>query len=172
MSGALIVTAELAPADFAFFDGLRKVHFPPERNRIGAHLTMFHALPPTVVDEAKAALKTLSAGPPPGAMVAGLMNLGGGVAYRIVSEDLDFIRADLAQQFLGLLTAQDGQGWRPHITVQNKVTSSVARALMASLEQNFAPRPLAIAGLGLHRYMDGPWDTIARYPFRGSGRRT
>jgi hypothetical protein len=42
----------------------------------------------------------------------------------------------------------------------------VARALKQQLESQFAPRPLAISGLGLHRYLRGPWETIALYPFR------
>jgi hypothetical protein len=65
------------------------------------------------------------------------------------------------------LGAQDSRGWRPHITIQNKVAPKVARALIASLSQGFSPRPLAISGLGLHRYLDGPWETVAIYPFRG-----
>jgi hypothetical protein len=43
--------------------------------------------------------------------MAGLMNLGRGVAYRIVSEDLEAIRRDVADHFHGFLTAQDSQGW-------------------------------------------------------------
>jgi hypothetical protein len=26
---------------------------------------------------------------------------------------------------------------------------------------------LSISGLGLHRYLGGPWDPLAIYPFRG-----
>jgi hypothetical protein len=57
------------------------------------------------------------------------MDLGGGVAFRIVSDDLDAIRAELADAFHGLLGAQDAGGWRPHITIQNKVRPKQARAL-------------------------------------------
>jgi hypothetical protein len=95
------------------------------------------------------------------------MDLGGGVAFRIVSDELDCIRADLADAFRGSLTAQDGQGWRPHVTIQNKVAPKVARALLAELERGFVPRRLAIKGLGLHRYLGGPWETLAVFSFRG-----
>jgi hypothetical protein len=105
--------------------------------------------------------------PPPRATIEGLMDLGGGVAYRIVSPDLDRIRDELAEDMHGLLGAQDNGGWRPHITIQNKVAPKVARVLIASLERDFALRPLAISGLGLHRYLDGPWQRLAVYPFRG-----
>src|SRR5947207_4058088 len=97
----------------------------------------------------------------------GLMDLGGGVAFRVVSPDLDRIREGLAHDLHGLLGAEDAGGWRPHVTIQNKVAPKVARALIDSLEREFRPRPLAIGGLGLHRYLDGPWVTVAIYPFRG-----
>jgi hypothetical protein len=66
-----------------------------------------------------------------------------------------------------LLSAQDSGGWRPHVTIQNKVDPKAARALRRSLERDFQPRPLRIAGLGLHRYLGGPWETLRVYPFRG-----
>ena len=95
------------------------------------------------------------------------MNLGGGVAFRVVSHELDRIRLNLAQYFHGLLSAQDSRGWKPHVTIQNKASPKDARALLMNLEADFRPRPLAISGLGLHRYLDGPWEKIAIYSFRG-----
>ena len=164
---ALIVTAELAPEDFAWLDGLRRRHFPPERNQLQAHLTVFHALPPSAEAEARARLSALTHAPPPKAIIAGLMDLGGGVAFRVVSDDLDRIRGELSDRFHGLLTAQDSAGWRPHVTIQNKVAPKVARELKNQLERSFAQRPLGIGGLGLHRYLGGPWERLAIYPFRG-----
>lgn len=167
MAGALIVTAEFGRADFAWLDALRRKHFPPERNRLPAHLTMFHALPPSAQDEVRTALAGLSHAPPPRATVAGLLNLGGGVAFRIHAPMLEEMRAELAERFHGLLTSQDGAGWRPHVTIQNKVEPAVARKLHAALSSGFEPRPLAIAGLALHEYLGGPWAPLGRWPFRG-----
>jgi hypothetical protein len=112
-------------------------------------------------------LSDLANGRRPRATIEGLMDLGGGVAFRIVSPDLDLMREDLAGNLHGLLGAQDRGGWRPHVTIQNKVPPKVARALMASLEGQFVPRPLGIRGLGLHRYADGPWEPLGTYSFRG-----
>ena len=167
MSGALIVTAELAGADLGWLDHLRKQHYPADRNQLMAHLTMFHALPPSSEAEVRGRLGAFGRLTAPKATVAGLMNLGGGVAFRIVSDELDAIRNALAEDFHGLLSAQDAHGWRPHVTIQNKVLNSVARELLHSLEREFSPRPLTISGLGLHRYRGGPWDTVATYRFRG-----
>jgi len=168
MAGALIVTAELGPVDFAWLDRLRRAHFPPDRNQLPAHLTMFHALPPSAEPEVRSRLASLAEGPAPRARIEGLMNLGGGVAYRIVSADLDAIRDELANDLAGLLGAQDSGGWRPHVTIQNKVQAKVSRALIDELEGSFEPRSLAIAGLTLHRYLGGPWQKLARYAFRGA----
>jgi hypothetical protein len=167
VAGALIVTAEIAPRDFSWMEGLRRVHYPAERNRVPAHLTIFHALPPSSEQELRGRLAQLARGPQPTASIAGLMDLGGAVAFRIVSPDLDCLREDLADGLHGLLGAQDSGGWRPHVTIQNKVAPKVARSLIASLEHGSVQRPLAISGLGLHRYLGGPWETIAVYPFRG-----
>ncbi len=167
MVGALIITAEIAPHDHAWLDQLRRAHYPAERNRLPAHLTMFHALPPSADRDVRIALARLALARPPNAMIAGLMNLGGGVAFRVVSDELDRVRHELVRNFHGLLSAQDAGGWRPHVTIQNKVTSRVARALLAHLERNFRPRAIAISGLGLYRYLDGPWEKLGKYVFRG-----
>ena len=168
MAGALIVTAELGRDDFAWLEGLRRRHYPTERNRVPAHLTMFHAVPPSAEVELRTRLARAVSEPAPRATVAGLMELGGGVAFRIVSDSLDRLREQLADGLHGLLSAQDSAGWRPHVTIQNKVPAKQARALKMELERTFQQRPLAIAGLAVHRYLGGPWETLARYAFRGA----
>ena len=165
---ALIVTAALGKADFAWLDVQRRAHFPPDRNQLAAHLTLFHALPPSSEVEASSLFARLAASEaPPRAMIAGLMNLGRGVAYRIVSDDLERIRRDIADHFHGSLTAQDSQGWRPHVTIQNKVEPSVARGLLRELETAFEARPLVVRGLALNRYLGGPWEAMGEWVFRG-----
>ena len=167
MAGALIITADLGAEEFAWLDSLRRRHYPADRNQLPAHLTMFHALPPSAEGEIRGRLAALASERPPRAMIAGLMDLGGGVAFRIVSAELDRIRERIAGDLHGLLGAQDSGGWRPHVTIQNKVTPKVARALLSEMETGFRSRPLPISGLGLHRYLGGPWQHLAAYPFRG-----
>ncbi|MEO7787258.1 MAG: 2'-5' RNA ligase family protein [Sphingomicrobium sp.] len=167
MSPALIVTADLAPADFAFLDAERRAHFPPERNILAAHLTLFHALPPSVEPELRRRLSEAADREAPRATLAGLRSLGGGVAYVVMSDELDELRADLAIAFNGCLTSQDAQGWRAHVTIQNKVSPGTAQALLADKQRDLRPRPLGLAGLALHRYLGGPWATVQRWKFRG-----
>jgi hypothetical protein len=167
MAGPLIVTAEMGAEDQAWLDAMRRQHFPPERNQLSAHLTMFHALPPSAEGEVRGRLAALASERPPHALIAGLMDLGGGVAFRVVSDELDRIRETIARDLHGLLSAQDSGGWRPHVTIQNKVPPKVSRALLQQLEPGFRARPLVIAGLGLHRYLGGPWEQLGVYSFRG-----
>ena len=148
-------------------DALRRQHFPPERNQLAAHLTMFHHLPPSCVDELKRRLaEETRRTPAPSARVAGVFSLGRGVAYRIESVELTTIRARLAEAFTGLLTPQDAGGWRAHVTVQNKVEPATAKTLLAQLSRDFVPGPVTIVGLAAWWYRGGPWEPLARYPFR------
>lgn len=168
MSLPLIVTALMGNEDFAWADRLRRAYFPPERNVLRAHLTLFHHLPPSVEEELAAKLKHLCREDAPRATLGPPYSLGRGVAFRIESAELEAIRGDIAASFASMLTPQDRAGWRPHITVQNKVDPADARALQAELEANHVRRPFAIAGLAMFWYRNGPWETVGAWRF-GSG---
>ncbi|GAA3249679.1 hypothetical protein GCM10020258_03960 [Sphingomonas yabuuchiae] len=63
---------------------MRRQHFPPERNVLDAHCTLFHHLPPSAEAELKHRLTGLTRGVrAPDARASGLMSLGRGVAIRI-----------------------------------------------------------------------------------------
>lgn len=161
------MTALFGPADHARLDALRVAHYPPDRNRSAAHLTLFRHLPPSIEEEVKARLAEEARSASPAATIAGILDLGGGTAFRVESPALEAIRARLADAFHGLLTPQDTAGWRPHITIQNKVTTQAARSLQRALAGTFEPRRLAIAGLASWRYLGGPWAPLSRHSFRG-----
>lgn len=166
-AGPIIVTAMMSPADFAWAEGLRRHWFPPERNRVPAHITLFHHLPPSCERELRTLLASLASSRPPAARIDRLLNLGGGVAFHVDSSDLLAIRAEIAGRFHGMLTPQDAGNARLHITVQNKVSAQTARETAATLSADFQPRPLGISGLGCWHYEGGPWASIAEYSFRG-----
>lgn len=166
-SAPIIVTALMGAADFAWADGLRRAHFPPERNMLSAHITLFHHLPPSLLPELSDRLKGLCRGPAPVATLAAVMSLGQGVAYRIDSPGLMAMRDALADAFTGLLTPQDQARPRLHVTVQNKVKPDVAKALATQLAADFRPRAFAIAGLAAWHYRGGPWDLAMKAMFRG-----
>ena len=132
-----------------------------------AHLTLFHHLPPELAPELARRLASHAQTSAPPATIAGVMNLGRGTAFRVESEALAAIRTELADAFCGFLIPQDQAGWRPHVTIQNKVEPAAARVLQAELNAAFAPRPLAIRGLHSWFYRGGPWEPIRHHPFRG-----
>ena len=167
-SAPIILTATMGGEDAAWATALRTAHFPPERNFLRAHITLFHHLPgpqwPLVRDTVK---RLCAENPPPVARIDRLINLGRGVAFHVTSPDLLDLRADLADAFFGLLTPQDSNKPRLHITVQNKVEPSVARRLLQTLESEFTPRPLSVVGIEAHYYRGGPWEPIQAWKFRG-----
>lgn len=158
----LIVTADLDPGAMAFLDELRRRHFPPERNHLAAHLTLFHHLPGDRADEVERELRAAaSAGPVP-ATIDRLLRLGRGVAYGVDSPALIGLRRRLAETWAADLTPQD-RGWgRPHVTVQNKVDPAAAAALHEALTAAFTPRATHVAALRSWRYLGGPWEPLAR----------
>lgn len=164
----IIMTATMGAADQAWADTLRRAHYPADRNVVDAHITLFHHLPGPYEGELIERTRALAAEfAAPDARLSEVMRLGNGVGFRIHSPSLLSVRLMMAEGLHGLLTAQDQGRPRLHITVQNKVEPAAARALHAELSAAFVPRPLAIAGLALHRYLGGPWEPIGRWPFRG-----
>ena len=162
----LVVTLRFPDEAFALFDGLRRRHFPAERNHLPAHATLFHALPGE--DEALAHGRLASraaALPAPEVAVEAMRFTGRGVAYALSSRPLEALRRALADDWSGRLTAQDAQGWRPHVTVQNKVEPGTARALHAALAVEFRPFTFTAPGLLLWRYRGGPWEALAEFAF-------
>jgi hypothetical protein len=152
--------------DNGWLQQLRREHYPPERNQVPAHLTLFRQLPPSLEAELGQRLAAATAAPPPRATVAGIIDLGEGTAFRVESDALAAIREALAGAFQGLLTPQDLSPFRPHVTIQNKVEPRDAKALQQQLRAAFAPRPLAIRALASWRYLDGPWQALKVHAFR------
>ncbi len=164
----LILTAKLPPDLHRRFTDLRTEHFPPERNYLEAHVTLFHAIPPQCEAEACGYLARLAGevAPLPGS-VEGIMSLGGGTAIKLQSVPLLDLRDEIADHFHGMLSAQDQHRPRLHVTIQNKVTSKEAKALQARLSGTILPQPFAFPGLALYRYRGGPWEYVRDFAFRG-----
>jgi hypothetical protein len=168
LDAPLIVTALMGADDFSQFDGLRRTHFPPERNFIPAHITLFHHLPPARLPELTRLIADIVKDPAPAASISDVLFMGRGNGFRVDSPGLLAVRARLAEWFSVDLTPQDRQLPRLHITVQNKVAPDVAKALHRDLMARFRPQPLIISGLAIWAYRGGPWDLVRRYAFRGS----
>jgi 2'-5' RNA ligase len=163
----IILTVQFDEQADCFFQELRKRHFPPEINFVGAHLTLFHNLPGAEEDAilrevARAATETA----PFDVAVAGLMKLGRGVALRLESDELLALRARLAAAFDKWLIKQDRQKFRPHVTIQNKAAPHVAAALFEHLAATLPSFTATAEGIQIWRYQGGPWSALAAIPFQ------
>ena len=120
----LIVTALLDERARQRFDCLRREHFPPERNHLDAHLTLFHRLPdtPAIVS----ALAIAADRPTITARVRRVRGWRGGVAYDLAAPELTALRRQLAQGWSDRLSAQDRAKADLHVTVQNKADPAAA----------------------------------------------
>lgn len=162
---APIVGTFLLDADAQrWFDELRRREFPPERNHLAAHLTAFHAVPAAHLDLVRARVADGPGAPLP-MTVTGVRLLGRGVAFGLEGAEVSAVRTRLLSG-LDELTAQDRQPWRPHITVQNKVTPDRAKALHRQLQTGFEPFVVTVEGVALWRYLGGLWEPLDRVHWR------
>ncbi len=162
----LIITLKLDDESFEFFNELRQLHFPPERNFLSAHLTLFHHLPG---EDSKTVASDLTH------FCAGFKNfplqfndwrmLGRGVAVKVEAPELYSLHRLLSKSWNEWLTAQDRQKFQPHITVQNKVAPDQARRLYENLVAGWQPRMGAATGLRLWHYLGGEWKSEKDFLF-------
>ncbi len=167
----LILTLQMDAASAATFTELRRRHFPPARNWLDAHITLFHALPPGASDQVLQDVAEVAAQTRAFTMrVERVRFLGAGVAFDLTSLAALALRRTLAERWEHMLGRQDKQ-WRGplHVTVQNKVRPEVARALHDELTQDFEPRDVSATGLELWRYFGGPWQAVGIWEFEKNG---
>lgn len=162
MDRIFILTAELDPANFTWLNALRCEHFPQDRNVLPAHLTLFHRL--SSAQTARLDDLAIPTTPIP-VLYDGVRLLGFGVAIKVQAPELERLRTALRDVMGEGFSRQDSQAWRPHVTIQNKVTAAAARRLFEQLQIGFAPRAGAALGLLVWEYLNGPWRLDRRIPF-------
>ena len=163
-----VLTLKLDQRAFAFFDELRQRHYPPERNVVPAHLTLFRQLPGSRGRQIKAHLRALCARQKPLALtVREVKAVGTSVAWFFDAPALLVLRNGLASEWRPWLADQDRAAYWPHVTIQNKVTPDAATALARQLAGDFRPFPANGMGLILWQYRGGPWQMERQFPFAG-----
>ena len=163
MGQTLILTLQLDESAQTFYEDLRRRYFPPERNLIPAHLTLFHQLPDdnSTAETVGSLLQSVEGFPLTSPTAR---SIGRGVAVFFQSEHLRALHAALSCAFEPDLIPQDRQRFQPHIVVQNKVAPEVARQTLPRLQSIPLLEPHAI-GLTLWRYLGGPWERVGDFPF-------
>ncbi|RDC63398.1 2'-5' RNA ligase family protein [Adhaeribacter pallidiroseus] len=161
-----ILTLQIQEPAFTYFNDLRKQYFPAQLNYLDAHITLFHHLPATdVITRVLEQVAAQHAVFP--VEVTGLLKLGRGVAFQLQSKELVQLQEYLQQQWQAWLIPQDRQKFRPHITVQNKVSPAEALLVYEKLRSTFQGFNITGLGLSLWEYLGGPWQKIKDYAFSG-----
>ena len=159
-----ILTIRFDPVSQAHFESMRQRHFPPERNLVPAHLTLFHVLP--VSEEICSTLTAIASTTQVFPIdVTGLRSLGRGVAYSLAGPELHSVHRLLSFSFAALLHPQDKQKFRPHVVIQNKSTEAQAGDLLSALQASFQAFTVQAQGLDLWHYRDGPWELATQFDF-------
>lgn len=153
---------------------IRDKYFPKKLNKLGAHLTLFHALPGSRLDDQilptirEVASKTASFD----IHAVRPFRLKRGMALSVAknhgSLQAQEVHEALQRPWLdaGFLSEQDRGGCRVHYTVMNKVEdeAEVANALQ-ELQNGFQGDWGRAEGLGLWRYDRGWWRWEQRFNF-------
>jgi 2'-5' RNA ligase len=167
MLDPLILTLSLDPLLYAHLNALRKTHFPPARNFLNAHVTLFHHLPGEAKNRIADHLQDLclktQAFP---LQLPTLRFLGKGVAVDLLAPPLLQLHQDLATPWSPWLTPQDRQRYHPHVTLQNKVDPIAARTLFTQLSTTWQPLHGHATGLQLWWYRGGPWQSCQDFNFQ------
>jgi 2'-5' RNA ligase len=162
----LIVTLKLDQSTFERANALRQQYFPPDRNLVPAHITLFHALPGEQETVIKQHLQRVCGETPKIVLeLPSLRFLGQGVAIEVEAPALVALRQSLAKTWQDWLTRQDRQRYQPHITIQNKVAGTIARQTYEQLLERWQPLNAYGEGLLLWYYCGGLWELAEAFLF-------
>lgn len=162
----LILTLKMDAASFDHLNALRQQHFPRERNHLGAHLTLFHALPAERETQIRADLDEVCGATTKMKLeFPALKFLGKGSAVEVNAPAVEKLRRELSARWRPFLGAQDARVIRPHITIQNKAAPEVARQLFDELSSNWRMDDGRGEGVSLWVYEGGPWKWLADWEF-------
>jgi 2'-5' RNA ligase len=159
-----VLTLRMDEVSFARLDELRGRYFPPDINFIPAHLTLFHALTPEQVSRLVSAHPGLSGQSIPLQFVRPLL-IGRGVAIQVARGELTELQGRLIGALGAGLTRQDRAPFRPHVTIQDKVTREHAKATFARVASNFEPWSGRGIGLDVWRYLGAKWAPHLHFAF-------
>jgi 2'-5' RNA ligase len=159
-----VVTLRLDEVSFTRLEQLRRRHFPPDINLLPAHLTLFHALNHEQVSRLPSTLPSLTVKSIPLQFVRPTL-IGRGVAIEVACGELSDLHARMIEALGHGLTRQDRKPFRPHVTIQNKVTREAAKVTFSQVANGFSPWAGHGIGLDVWRYLGGPWAQQSQLSF-------
>lgn len=161
-----ILTPRFSPDSLQPLTELRRSYFPPERNYLAAHVTLFHKLPGEMRTRWESEILNVAVSSAPFQVHFGEpYSLGRGFALKVESSHLIALRQTLAEAFWDFLSPQDRQKYKPHCTIQNKVEPARAKSDLEEFKSRWQPQRLDVDGLELWEYRGGPWSLDREFSF-------
>lgn len=154
---------------------LRNKYFPPKLNRLEAHLTLFHALPQSKLEDSIQPVLEQTAASQNGFDISAAtpFKLRRGIAIGVPKgsggDTARAIHASLQSQWRDFLSDQDAAGFAAHYTIMNKVDreEDVNKAF-AEVKKDWQPCHGSVKGLSLWRYNQSRWEWTRDYTFVAS----
>ena len=144
---------------------MRKKYFPPRLNKLDAHLTLFHALPGSKLeDEILPFLEKLSGTTRQFPLqAASPFRLKHGIAIGVPKprggDAARDVHSQLRRNWSDFLSDQDAGGFRAHYTIMNKMDDDKkVEAAYKEVEKEWKGCPGTVEGLTLWRYDRGHWE--------------
>ena len=164
MEVPLILTLALEEYAFQFFNALRKIYYPADQNKAGAHLTLFRLLPneESIIEKVAtlaAHQNTITL------LVKEPVLTSTGVAYSIESNCLMQLHHKFQSSWKDFLIPQDREALWPHITIQSQADKEEAAELLQFLKDNFSAFDVVSTGLQLWENQGGNWKLFREFPF-------
>ncbi len=160
----LVVTLKIDEPSQLFFNQKRIMFFPAYANYVNAHITLFHKLPANNIDiETK--LTTFAKHASFELRITDILLIEKSVSYSITSTVLQHLHIKMQMKFDTYLICNDRKILKPHITIQNKVTTYKAQKTQALLLKDFKPFVVNALGFTSWYYVKGYWDKKADYFF-------
>ncbi|MEP0921019.1 2'-5' RNA ligase family protein [Leptolyngbya sp. FACHB-711] len=165
----LVLTLKLDSASFDRLNQLRQEYFPSHRNFLPAHVTLFHALPGNQETSIRETLQIACANTARFPLAFPTLRfLGRGFAAEIEAPELIQLQHQLMADWHSELTPQDRQKYKPHVTIQNKVSPEVAKPQYEQAARAWQPLSGFGEGLLLWYYKGGPWELVEAFEFQSN----
>lgn len=155
---------------------LRNKYFPRKLNKLGAHLTLFHALPESKLESSivPTIKQVVSERQPFSVNAAKPFRMKKGIAISVPRNQGGEQAQEVHRALLGAwegegwLSEQDGGGMRAHYTIMNKVDDEVeVDKAMEEVAGSWKGDKGTVVGLGLWRYERGFWKWVEGFEFEG-----
>jgi hypothetical protein len=166
-----VLTLKLSDQVAQSMNAMRKQWFPVRLNKTPAHLTLFHALPHSHLEDIQMGLVSATERTKPFVVSTGRpfrMRKGVGIGLGLGSREAKAVHGSLRETWSGFLSEQDAQGWRPHWTVMNKEDDEGrVKEAFENIDETLRKDEVngMAKGLSLWIYNRGRWDWNEDFDF-------